>query len=71
MKIENPSPVLEVVSVAEAARRLGACDKTLARKVVSSGIVPNAVLLLGSTQKRSPLFVASRLRELGELLTKK
>jgi len=68
MKLKNLSPVIEVVNVAEAARRLSACEKTLGRKVASSGIVPNAVLLLGSTQKRSPLFVASRLSELGKLL---
>lgn len=70
MKMENPSPVLEVVSVAEAARRIGACDRTLSRKVASSGIVPDAVLLLGSTGKRSPLFVASRLNQLRNLVQK-
>jgi hypothetical protein len=70
MKIEMQSPVMEVVNVAEAARRLGACEKTLARKVVSSGIVPDAVLLLGTSGRRSPLFVASDLRSLRNLLRK-
>ena len=70
MKIENQMPVLEVVNVAEAARRLQACENTLARKVVSSGIVPDAVLLLGTSGKRSPLFVASRLNQLRTLLKK-
>ena len=70
MENETQSPVQEVVNVAEAARRLQACERTLARKVASSGIVPDVVLLLGTTRKRSPLFVQSRMRELGELLKK-
>jgi hypothetical protein len=70
MKLENPSPVLEVVNVAEAARRLQACEKTLGRAVARSGIVPDAVLLLGTSRRRSPLFVQSRLRELRQLITK-
>lgn len=70
MNIENQNRVLEVVNVAEAARRLQACEKTLGRKVASSGIVPDAIMLLGTSRKRSPLFVETRLRELGELLKK-
>jgi hypothetical protein len=67
-KIQNP-PLMEMLSVSEAARRLSACNITMARRVKSSGIVPDAVLLLGSG-KRSVLFVASRLDELGQLLKK-
>jgi hypothetical protein len=70
MSAGNQKPVLEVVNIADAARRLGVCLQTLRRKVASSGIQPDAILLLGSSQRPSPLFVASRLRELGELLKK-
>ena len=60
-----------MVNTAEAARRLGACEKTLARRLADSRTVPDAVLLLGSTgTKKSPLFVSSRLRELGQLVGK-
>jgi hypothetical protein len=68
MKIEMQSPVMEVLNVAEAARKLGACEKTLARKLASSGIVPDAFLVLGTSGRRSPLFVASRLSQLRKLL---
>ncbi len=70
MKVEATpaNRVLELLSVREAARELKASDVTLARKIEQHGVVPDAVLLLGTTRRRSPLFVTGRLNELKALL---
>ncbi|HXE41708.1 MAG TPA: hypothetical protein VN516_01695 [Candidatus Baltobacteraceae bacterium] len=60
--------VIELMTLAEAARRIGVCLNTLRRRVAKSGVTPDAILLEGSTQRRSPLFVAARLPELKKLI---
>src|SRR5262249_18297891 len=59
---------LELLTVPEAARRLSACSITLKRHIAKAGIIPDAVLLEGASQRRSPLFVAPRLPQLAKLL---
>lgn len=63
--IKTPEPI-EVLTVTEAARRIRACGNTLRRAIDREGIVPDAILLEGSKQVRSPLFVAARLVELAK-----
>ncbi len=59
---------LELLTVTEAARRIGACSNTLKRRLAKAGLVPDAVLVEGSTGLRSPLFVQPRLAELAKLI---
>ena len=59
---------LELLTVSEAARRIGAVRNTLARQIDRHGVKPDAVLIEGSKQLRSPLFVAPRLKELSRLI---
>jgi hypothetical protein len=60
--------VLELVTLAESARRLGVCGNTLRRAIERKGVRPDAVTIGGSNQKRSPLFVEPRLKELSKLV---
>jgi hypothetical protein len=62
---------LELLTISEAARRIKACSMTLKRRIAKFGIVPDAFLLEGSNQIRSPLFVAPRLAELEKLVLSK
>jgi len=64
---QNQEPI-ELLTLSEAARRIGACSKTLKRRVAKHGIAPDAVLLEGSTRLCSPLFVEPRLAELKKLI---
>jgi len=66
MKVETNTPILEMLTVTQAARELAVCDRTLFRRLVASGAVPDAVLTQGG--KKSPLFVHSRLNELKKLI---
>ena len=59
---------LELLTATEAARRIGACSATLKRRIAKAGIEPDAYLIEGSNQLRSPLFVASRLAQLDKLI---
>ena len=59
---------LELLTVSEAARRIGAVGNTLRRAIERQGITPDAFLLEGSKQLRSPLFVAPRLKQLARLI---
>lgn len=63
----NSEP-LELLTVTEVARRIGACRMTLKRRVAKAGLLPDAILIEGSTERRSPLFVEPRLPELTRLL---
>ena len=60
--------ILELVTVTDAARRIGVCCATLKRRIARAGIVPDAVLIEGSKQLRSPLFVEPRLNQLKKLV---
>jgi hypothetical protein len=60
--------ILELVTVTDAARRIGVCSATLKRRIARAGIVPDAVLIEGSKQLRSPLFVEPRLNQLKKLV---
>jgi hypothetical protein len=64
----TPPIPLELVTLTEAARRVGACSVTLKRRVEKANIIPDAFLLEGSNQLRSPLFVASRLPQFAKLI---
>ena len=64
----QPQPI-ELVTINEAARRLRACSNTLKRRITRAGILPDAFLLEGSSQMRSPLFVSGRLQELRRLIS--
>lgn len=64
------NPVLELVTITEAARRIGACSNTLRRRIEREGITPDAVLIEGSKELRSPLFVEPRLSQLQQLIEK-
>jgi hypothetical protein len=59
---------LELLTVTEAARRIGACSITLKRRIARAGLVPDAVIVEGTNRLRSPLFVEPRLGELERLL---
>ena len=59
---------LELLTVTEAARRIGACSVTLKRRIAKAGLTPDAMLTEGSKRLRSPLFVEPRLPELGRLI---
>lgn len=68
MTMEIDKPVLEVVGITEAARRLRVCGNTLRRAVEREGVTPDAIIIAGSKQKRSPLFVEARLQQLAKLI---
>jgi hypothetical protein len=59
---------LELLTITEAARRIGACGATLKRRIAKANITPDAILIEGSNQLRSPLFVATRLPQLTKLI---
>ncbi len=59
---------LALMTATDAARRLKACPVTLKRKIAKAGIQPDAVLVEGSTGRRSALFVEPRLAELARLI---
>jgi len=59
---------LELLTVTEAARRIGACGNTLRRNIEKQGLSPDAFLFEGSNRIRSPLFVASSLPKLAKLV---
>ena len=59
---------IELLTATEAARRLGVCGNTLKRRIARQSIAPDAILLEGSSQIRSPLFVEPRLGELARLM---
>ena len=59
---------IELVTATEAARRLGVVGSTLKRRIACNGIVPDAILIEGSEQHPSPLFVQPRLAELAKLM---
>lgn len=59
---------LEMLTTAEAARRIGAVKDTLARKIEKAGLRPDGFLLEGSTGRRSELYVVTRLPQLSKLI---
>jgi hypothetical protein len=59
---------LELLTITEAARRIGAVGNTLRRSIERHGVKPDAILIEGGKQLRSPLFVAPRLGELKRLV---
>ncbi len=59
---------IELMTVPEAARRIGACSHTLRRRIARAGIEPDAILIEGSNRLRSPLFVEPRLSQLANLI---
>jgi hypothetical protein len=62
---------IELLTVSEAARRIGAVRNTLARQIERSGVKPDAILIEGGKHLRSPLFVESRLPSLAKLVESK
>jgi hypothetical protein len=62
-------PVLKLLTLAEIARRLDACDKTVRRAVAKAGIQGEAILCEGKTI--TPLFSEARLTEIKQLITGK
>ena len=62
---------LELLTVSEASRRIGCVRNTLARKIERNGVLPDAILIEGGNQLRSPLFVEPRLKELTRLVESK
>jgi hypothetical protein len=63
--------LIEFMTVPEAARRIGACAATLRRRIERARITPDAILLEGQNQLRSPLFIAPRLPQLQTLIESK
>jgi len=59
----------ELLTIGEAARRLGIDKSTLTRRIIAAGIIPDAVLQAGVSERKSALFVGSRLAELRRLTT--
>jgi len=59
---------LELITVTEAARRIGAVSITLKRHIAKAGLVPDAILIEGAKRLPSPLFVEPRLCELAKLV---
>lgn len=66
MQLETNNPVVEAVTIAEAARQIGACRMTLDRHIASKNVQPDIFLVEGS--RRSKLFVVGRLPELERLI---
>jgi hypothetical protein len=64
------SEPLELLTAAEAARRLKVCSNTLRRAIEREAVIPDAVTIGGSVAKRSPLFLEPRLKELARLVKK-
>jgi len=62
--------ILEFVTVSEAARRIGAVSNTLRRQIERHEVQPDAVLIEGAQQLRSPLYLAQRLPNLKTLVEK-
>lgn len=62
------NPPIELMTLAEAARKIGACRLTLARRVEANKVQPDAVLVEGHSRMQTKLFVAARLPELKRLL---
>ena len=59
---------IELLTVTECARRAGVVSMTLRRAIARHGVIPDAILIEGSNQLRSPLFVEPRLKELSRLV---
>ena len=64
----TPEPAIELLTVSEAARRIGAERNTLARQIERRGIKADAILIEGSKQLLSPLYVESLLPSLAKLV---
>ncbi len=62
------SEPIELITLAEAARRLGVCGMTLRRAVARREVRGDAFLVEGPNAIKSPLFVQPRLKELGRLV---
>jgi hypothetical protein len=62
----NETP--ELITITEAARRIGACAPTLKRRVAKANLAPDAILVEGSREVRMALFAASRIPELCNLI---
>lgn len=61
---------IELVTVSEAARRIGACSNTLRRRLERANVTPDAFLIEGTQNNLSPLFVAPRVEEFRKLIQK-
>ena len=59
---------IELLTVCECARRSGLVSMTLRRAIARHGVIPDAILIEGSNQLRSPLFVEPRLKYLSQLV---
>ena len=59
--------LIELMNVSEAARRLSVVRNTLANRIEASGIRPDAIMIQGAKQVRSPLFHVERLKELAKI----
>jgi hypothetical protein len=60
--------IIELLTVTEAARRLGVVSNTLKRRLARAAIKPDAMLIEGSTGQCSPLFVQERLPAMARLM---
>jgi hypothetical protein len=61
---------IELVTVSEAARRIGVCGNTLRRRLERDNVTPDAYLLEGTRNNLSPLFVSPRLTAFKKLMQK-
>jgi hypothetical protein len=66
--LETQNQVWELITLGEAARRIGCCGNTLRRAIERDGTRPDAVAIGGSNKKKSPLFLEPRLKELSRLV---
>jgi hypothetical protein len=64
----NANKPIELLTINECARRAGLVSMTLRRAIALRGVRPDGILIEGSHQIRSPLFVAPRLAELTRLV---
>lgn len=59
---------LNVMTMTEAARRLGECDNTLRRAIHRADVQGDIYLVEGPKAKKTPLFLEARLPQLKQLL---
>jgi hypothetical protein len=70
MTADKQSEPIEFLTATEAARRLEVVSNTLKRRITRAGISPDAILLEGAKQVRSPLYLTSRLPQLKQIVEK-
>lgn len=59
---------LEMLTTAEAARRIACGKELLARRIEKAGLKADGFLLEGVTNRRSELYVVTRLPQLAKIV---